>query len=607
MKIGKLRFRPTRRGWTILALCALAVSSYTADSVAAINRIRSGVTAGSLELGGTNRDEARRVLNERAQLLLSQPVDLFADTNRLSVGPAEIGFSPSVEPTLEDAIGVGRRGNFIVRLWHRVRALFARTDVGWDSTHDADAANQLVSDFASQIDTEGHEAGIEARGAIIVPVGAVPGRRLDHDGSVQRIVEGLETWPRRSLELPISVKDRRTDIDDAREAAEIANRWASKPINLVAPDGSRRLISRERIAAMLDAVPRRRGLDWKLDVRFSPERVASSLGMEMKPFETEARSASFAVSGAAVSVVAGQAGRTFDTKTTARSLAEAADESDNRVARAAFSDLEPELTTEEARGLNIHELVSSFTTNHPCCAPRVSNIHKIADRVNGVIIQPGARFSLNGHVGERTTDKGYLLAPMIFDGEFRDAVGGGVSQFATTMFNAIFFGGYQLDTYKAHSYYISRYPAGREATVSYPHPDLAFTNNSKSGILVRTSYSSTSITVSFYGAKEGKVVTAESGERTNFKDFEEKRVANPALRPGEEKVVQPGEKGFDISVFRIINQNGNETRRRFFTRYKPEPRIIEHSPGPSPTPSGAPSPGPSPSPTAVPVPPGPGQ
>ncbi len=604
MKIGSLTFRPTRRGWTILALCALALSSYTADSVAAINRVRSGVEAGSLELGGTTREQAQDALTERAQLLLSQPVEAFADTNRLSVAPAEIGFAPSVEPTLENALGVGRRGNFFVRLWHRVRALFASTDVGWESKYDEGAAKQLVSDFASQVETEGHEAGIEARGATLVPVGAVPGRRLDHQGSTNQIVVGLETWPRRSMELPITVKNRRTDIDDAREAAETANEWVSSAINLIGPDGSRLLLARDRLAGMLEAVPRRRGLDWKLEVRFSPKIVASSIGPDMARFEEEARSATFAVSGRAASVVAGQQGRKFDSAATARALAEAAKKSDDRAANAAFKGVDPDLTTKEAQGLHIKELVSSFTTNHPCCATRVKNIHKIADRVDGAIVRPGAQFSLNGHVGERTEAKGYLTAPMIFDGEFRDAVGGGVSQFATTMFNAIFFGGYQFNTYKAHSYYISRYPAGREATVSYPHPDLAFTNNSHSGILIKTAYSGTSVTVSFYGDKEGKVVTAETGPRTNYKDFGEQRKENPDLPPGQERVAQAGERGFDITIFRIINQNGKETRRRFFTRYKPEPRIIEFGPGgASPSPSGAPSP----SPTPLPTPPGPGQ
>jgi vancomycin resistance protein YoaR len=593
MKIGRLRIRPTRRGWVILAALALLASSYTADAVASVGRVRSGVRAGSLELGGKTHDEALEALTERSQDLVSQPVELFADTHRITVTPTEVGFRPDVDATLDDAEGVGRRGNLVVRMWHRLRALFASTDVGWTSTHDAKATKLLVSDFAARVDTEGHEAGIEARGTTFAPVGAVPGRRLDHDRAVDTIVTGLEAWPRHSTELPISVRSRRTTIEDARDAAKEANGWVEAPITLEGPDGSRHFLAREELAKMIDAIPVKRGLDWRLRVRFSPERVKTALGDEMKPFEKEAKDASFAANGSTASVLAGQAGRKFDPKKTAETLERAAKKEDNRVARAVFTDVEPELTTKEAAALNIKELVSTFTTHHPCCQPRVANIHKIAEAVNNTIIRPGATFSLNNHVGQRTAEKGYVLAPMIFDGEFRDDVGGGVSQFATTMFNAIFFGGYRFETYKAHSYYISRYPAGREATISWPRPDLAFTNNSKSGILIRTGYSETQITVSLYGDKEGKVVTAEAGPRTNPTQPEEQRKANPDLPPGTERVTQEGAPGFDIEVTRIIRQDGEETSHRFFTRYKAQPKIIEVGPGeptPSPKPSGSPKP-----------------
>lgn len=591
VKIGSIHLRPSRRTWTILALCALILSSYTADSVAAIGRVRSGVKAGALELGGHNREEAGKALAEHAQLLLSDPVELIADQHRFTVAPSEISFAPSVGATLSDAMGVGRKGNFFVRTWHRLRALFASTDVGWASRIDRDATQLLVRDWAAQIDTEGHEAGIEARGVTLVPLGAVAGRRVDQGAAIETIVTALESWPRHSVELPMSVHNRRTTLEDATEAAEIANRWASSPMILEAPDGTDHFLSRAEIAGMLQAVPHKRGDDWQLQVRFSADKVNDALGEEMKPYEHEPRSASFAVNGTTVSVVAGEDGRRFDAAATARALGAAAGRRTGRTASAVFSSVEPDLTTDAAKGLRIKELVSSFTTQHPCCPPRVHNIHKISDVVNNTIVRPGATFSLNGHVGPRTTEKGYVLAPMIFDGEFRDDVGGGVSQFATTMYNAIFFGGYRLESYKAHSYYISRYPAGREATISWQHPDLRFTNNSNSGILIRTSYSSTSITVSFYGDKEGKVVTAEAGPRTRITEPPEQRKANPALAPGQERVTQGGARGFDIVVFRVINRDGEVTRTRFFTRYKPEPRIVEYGPGePSPSPSLSPEP-----------------
>ena len=114
--------------------------------------------------------------------------------------------------------------------------------------------------------------------------------------------------------------------------------------------------------------------------------------------------------------------------------------------------------------------MSSFTTHHPAGQPRVKNIHRIADLLQNTVILPGERFSLNEKVGPRTKAGGFVKAPVIYEGEFTEDIGGGVSQFATTFFNAAFFGGYELVTHKAHTYYISRYPQGREATVPSPSP-----------------------------------------------------------------------------------------------------------------------------------------
>jgi len=583
MKIGKLRFHPTRRGWTILALVALALSSYTADAVASIDRVRAGVEAGSLSLGGMTRNEADAKLTARAQLLVSRPVDLFDGTRRVTVTPQRIHFHPDVGHTLDDALGVGRRGNIFVRIWHRIRALFASTNVGWASTYDHAKANALTDDLATQIDTQGHEAGIEARGSTIVPIGAVLGRRLDHRATVRAIIDGLESWPRRSMDLPVAVVERHTTLDDAKAAAAKANDWVKTSMPLVMPDGARRYLSRTTLASMIEAVPVRRG-GWHLEVRFSGKRLADAIGPDMAPYETPAKSASFAVDGPSVAVVPGQAGRTFDANATARALGVSAD-GDRHPVDAVFTNVAPKLSTQDAQALHITEMVSSFTTHYPCCAPRVTNIHKIADTVDGAIVKPGATFSLNGYVGPRTPEKGYVMAPMIYDGEYKDDTGGGVSQFATTLFNAVFFGGYRFETFQAHSYYISRYPAGREATVSWPRPDLQFTNNTNEGILIKTAYDDTSLTVTFYGDKEGKVVTAEASDRTNITEPKTKTEPNPDLPPGQQSVKQTGEEGFDITVTRVMTQNGKTTRQEFFTRYLAEPKIIDVGPGASPSPS----------------------
>ncbi len=151
--------------------------------------------------------------------------------------------------------------------------------------------------------------------------------------------------------------------------------------------------------------------------------------------------------------------------------------------------------------LGVTELVSEFTTKHACCQNRVVNIQKIADIVRGYVLEPGERFSVNDYVGERTREKGFVSAGTIQQGHFKDDVGGGISQFATTLFNAAFFAGLEFDDYQSHTIYISRYPYGREATLNYPDVDLAFINNTPYGVLIWPEYTETTITVQMYSTK----------------------------------------------------------------------------------------------------------
>ncbi len=168
-------------------------------------------------------------------------------------------------------------------------------------------------------------------------------------------------------------------------------------------------------------------------------------------------------------------------------------------------------------------LVSEFTTYHSCCQNRVTNIHLIADAVDGAIVQPGETFSLNERVGKRTTAKGYLPAGAIINGEIVCCdspinIGGGTSQFATTLYNAVFYGGYDEVYHKPHSLYFSRYPLGIEATLGWTGPDVIFRNDTGTPVRIDTSYTSKSITVRLYGNNEGREVTSNVGGWATSRD-----------------------------------------------------------------------------------------
>lgn len=163
---------------------------------------------------------------------------------------------------------------------------------------------------------------------------------------------------------------------------------------------------------------------------------------------------------------------------------------------------QPEASLE---AIGVKEPVSTYTTFFTEGQQRNINIKRVAELVNGTLIAPGAVYELNHAVGPRTAAKGFVEGGAIFEGKMTTSLGGGVSQFATTFFNAAWFSGAQINTFKPHTYYFDRYPLGREATIDYPGVNLEIKNTSPHAILVEATTTANSVTVTFWSTKYFKV------------------------------------------------------------------------------------------------------
>jgi vancomycin resistance protein YoaR len=300
--------------------------------------------------------------------------------------------------------------------------------------------------------------------------------------------------------------------------------------------------------------------------------------------ETEPVNARFAVDAAgAITIVPSAPGAIVDPDVVRHALET---EPSRRVVPVRIAKVQPSFTTALATRLHVTDEVGSFTTPYDPGLPRVTNIQRAAELLDGTILEAGETFSLNQRLGERTLDRGFVLAPQIETGELKDAVGGGVSQVATTLFNAAFMSGLRLDAHTAHEFYISRYPPGREATVSWGGPEMVFTNDWPAPLVIVVEAGTDHITVRFFSRRLGRRVEYGTDAPTDSKPPKERRVLNPALAPGTRTVLQDaGSAGFTIGYWRKVYRDGRLSRdERFTTHYRPEDRIVEVGPKPKPKP-----------------------
>jgi vancomycin resistance protein YoaR len=226
------------------------------------------------------------------------------------------------------------------------------------------------------------------------------------------------------------------------------------------------------------------------------------------------------------------------------------------------------VTATLSRDLGILEQISTFTTYFTAGEPRNRNIIQVAKKVDGAVVKPGETFSLNGFTGPRGYAEGYVDAPVILNGRLVNAVGGGISQFTATLFNAVYYAGLEDVFHKPHSYYISRYPSVIESTIYYPTLDMKFRNDTNHGILVDTATTGDSVTVTLWGTK-GYDVSTKWGPKRHITHPRTVRVSDPGCIP------TAGVDGFVQDAWRIFKRDGAEVKReRFSWRYAAEPHVV---------------------------------
>ncbi|WP_374213294.1 VanW family protein [Streptomyces sp. G1] len=245
---------------------------------------------------------------------------------------------------------------------------------------------------------------------------------------------------------------------------------------------------------------------------------------------------------------------------------------------------EPVATAPAAVG---QQVLSTFTVAYPAAPYRTHNIARAVELINGAVVEQGDIWSFNQAVGERTVENGFVDGIMINDGRYVKSPGGGVSAVATTMYNAMFFAGLKPVEHGAHSFYIERYPEGREATVAWGTLDLRWQNDSGHPVTVRASSTDKSVTVTLLGTKQYDEIRATKGPRTHVTPPVKRTIAGPTCEP------QTPLEGFDVSVDRVFVRGSHEVGRETFrTHYTPRDEIVCAPESPTATPGTAtPSPG----------------
>lgn len=465
------------------------------------HQVAPNVRFAGLDISGISADDATVEVGERASVVLATPVTFDLGNRKVTMSAEELGYEYMSGPTVSAILEARHEGGIWDEFSSWITTPFRAHSVPDNVALDLDVARERLSteDF---VITEPVEPVLTNEGSShVYVIPGVPGVGVNVDQVLDALAAADVT------NGPIEVPSSYTGISPILSDAEVEA--MADEVNQRTSEGMLAVVG--EYAANIEPRLIRNHL------MVGVEDGALELGMDMDGFQNEIESVFTQPIGdfvpPVVEIVDGRpvirsVGVPAPVCCSSDSVRAAADQLLN--GGAAFYQLQTRADDDEtmlawADGSTITEPISTFTTNHPCCESRVTNIQKIADALTGVYLIPGETLSVNEYVGPRTREKGYVGAGAIRSGHMTEEVGGGVSQFITTLFNAAFYGGLDLDVYQSHSIYFSRYPFGREATLSNPNPDLQLTNSTEFPVLIWPTYDATSITVMLYSTKSVEV------------------------------------------------------------------------------------------------------
>ncbi|MFR9980178.1 VanW family protein [Corynebacterium striatum] len=550
----------TGKGWritlgVIVGLLLIAGIAYTWDVIANQGKVPRATSVGGVDISSMERTAAVEKLERELGDVETKPVNVTSGEKSSQLVPAESGLTLNYQKAVDGIPDASY--NPVTRLFSFVKAT-QEIPVAVDIDDTAlDGALERVKNELSFAPKDGM---LELNNGQLKVTKPVLGQTVEPDDLKNSITEnwldpaGVEVEP---VEVEPAIND---DAIEAMRTGEAA-KALDNPLTINGENNVAGTLRKDEIAQFVSIEAK----DGKLELKVDTPKAQQLFEERMDGAQVPGQNAKISFSGDKMNVTPSVDGSIIDWEKTMKDFDKRV-KGDERTWDADYKPDPAEYTTEMAEKATFNDTVSEFSTGGFSGASG-ENIRRVAAQVDGAVVTPGETFSLNGYTGPRGTAQGYVESGIIINGHSGTAVGGGISQFATTLYNAAYFAGFEDVAHTPHSYYISRYPAGREATVYEGSIDLQFKNTTNTPVRIETSFGGGKITVRFKGVKTYNVESVNNGRWATTQPTR--------MSVGENCSPSSGAPGFTTSDTRIIKDlSGREISRETTTTvYDPQPIV----------------------------------
>ena len=529
----------------------LLVLIWGGAAVATTQHIFAGSTVSGVDVGDMSPAEARQAVDDHVGAALTHPVILTVNDSTDTLVPADSGVSVDADASVDRLVGPTLNPVTLIKR-------LSGSDVDAVTTVDTEALTAALNERLDTLATGTADAVVTLDGTTPVVTPGATGTGLDVDASVKSL---SADWPLGQEAIALAsgtAKPAITDEDAQTFVDSVLTPLLADDLTITAvgtsaeknATGKQLVLSPEQIASLTTIST----ADGELSAVLDSQRLHDDLIAAMGPIETQAVNAGWTIDGSATGAagakpqyVAPSSGEGIDMAALTQQLIDTGttkSASADRTVAIPMTTTEPDTTTPEA-DWGITEVTGEFATPFNSEPGRDQNLIRGAEQMNGQVVMSGQTFSVEEALGPVDYEHGFTDAGVISNGQHVDALGGGLSQIGTTMFNVGFEAGMDDVEHHPHSYYFDRYPAGREATLWTGQKDVKFTNSTPYAALIQAWVADGQVHTRIWSTHYYDV-SITSSERYNY------RPVQTLTRPAGSgcQSYYGGNPGFDITVTR---------------------------------------------------------
>ena len=529
----------------------LLVLIWGGAAVATTQHIFAGSTVSGVDVGDMSPAEARQAVDDQVGAALTYPVILTVNDSTDTLVPADSGVAVDADASVDRLVGPTLNPVTLIKR-------LSGSDVDAVTTVDTEALTAALNERLDTLATGTADAVVTLDGTTPVVTPGATGTGLDVDASVKSL---SADWPLGQEAIALAsgtAKPAITDEDAQTFVDSVLTPLLADDLTITAvgtsaeknATGKQLVLSPEQIASLTTIST----ADGELSAVLDSQRLHDDLIAAMGPIETQAVNAGWTIDGSATGAagakpqyVAPSSGEGIDMAALTQQLIDTGttkSASADRTVAIPMTTTEPDTTTPEA-DWGITEVTGEFATPFNSEPGRDQNLIRGAEQMNGQVVMSGQTFSVEEALGPVDYEHGFTDAGVISNGQHVDALGGGLSQIGTTMFNVGFEAGMDDVEHHPHSYYFDRYPAGREATLWTGQKDVKFTNSTPYAALIQAWVADGQVHTRIWSTHYYDV-SITSSERYNY------RPVQTLTRPAGSgcQSYYGGNPGFDITVTR---------------------------------------------------------